>query len=309
MSNEKFRLITRADFDGVVCGALFRELDMIDDVLFAEPWQMQQGRIQIGDRDISANLPFAPGVRQCFDHHVSEAGRVDARDEVVNDPSAPSTAHVVYEHFGGAGGFPLISPDLMREVDRADSADYQIEDILAPDQWTLLNFLLDPRTGLGRYRTFAIPDDQLMIDMMTYCRHTPIDEIMQIPDVEERLHCYQGEVEHHEMQLRRNATRHGSTVVVDLRAEKTVHPGNRFIIYGLYPDCNLSVVLSPRHATDGRIEIAVGKSIIDRSSTANIGQILLDHGGGGHHGAGTCRLPEDQVDAALADILSKLGAA
>ncbi len=308
MSNDKFRLITRADFDGVVCGALFHELDMVDDVRFAEPWQMQQGEIAIGDKDISANLPYAHGVRKCFDHHVSETARVAGLGEIVNDPEAPSTARVVYEHFGGAERFPAISPALMAEVDRADSADYEIDDILAPDHWTMLNFLLDPRTGLGRYRSFSIPDEQLMRDMMTYCRHTPIDEILQIPDVEERLHCYQGEVEYHEMQLRRNATVRGATVVVDLRGESVVRPGNRFMIYGLYPDSKASVVISPRRPDDGRVEIAVGKSIIDRSSTANIGRILLDHGGGGHHGAGTCRLPEAEVDAAVDDILGKLAA-
>jgi len=186
MTQSKYRLITRADFDGVVCGTLFNELEMIDDFVFAEPNDMQRGRVPVSDKDVSANLPFVDGIHLCFDHHASEIERVGAKDNLIIDPTAPSTARVVYDYYGGAQGFPAISEQLMDAVDRADSAQYDEADILAPKGWTLINYIVDPRTGMDRVKGFNIPHNAFLYDLMTYCRHNPIDEILQIADVQER---------------------------------------------------------------------------------------------------------------------------
>src|SRR5690349_20942109 len=152
MSKQKFRLVTRSDFDGLVCGMLLRELDMLDEIKFVHPKDMQDGIVPITDRDIVTNLPYVPGCHMTFDHPASEATRRggEVRPNHVIDPAAPSAARVVYDHFGGAAAFPRIAADLMAAVDKADSAQFLRAEILEPAGWTLLNFLMDSRTGLGR---------------------------------------------------------------------------------------------------------------------------------------------------------------
>lgn len=304
---EKYRLLTRPDFDGVVCGTLFKELEIIDDVAFAEPREMQAGSYPTTSRDITANLPYVEGVHLCFDHHVSEVKRIAGQANHIIDAEAPSAARVVYRHYGGKDAFPLISDELLDAVDKADAAQYTEEEILAPEGFTLLNFILDGRTGLGRFSDFAVSKEQLMIDMMTYCRHHPVGDILEIPDVHERIAAYFYEKEFAEIQIRDCATVVENAIVVDLRDQDTVYSVNRFLVYALYPECNVSVHLTPLAKT-GQIEIAVGKSILDRGLDVNIGELLLEYGGGGHTAVGTCRAEPDQLDATRDAILARLTA-
>ncbi len=307
MSDLKYRLVTRADFDGVVCGTLLNELEMIDDILFVEPKDMQDGKVEVSGRDITTNLPYVPGVHLCFDHHASEGERIGRRHNLVNDADAPSAARVLYDHFGGKSGFPAISEELMEAVDKADSAQYALDEILAPEGWTLLNFIMDPRTGLERFAEFAITNDQLMTDLMTYCRHNPIDEILTLPDVAERVATYNYHAEFAELQLIRCATEKGKLVVVDLRGEDPIYTVNRFMIYALYPHCNISLSVQPAREA-GMTAIAVGKSILDRSSQINVGSLLLEYGGGGHPAAGGCRVEDDKADAVVAELIERITA-
>ena len=302
MQKKKARLVTRADFDGVVAGGLLLELGMIDDVVFVEPSDMQAGKVAIGDNDITSNLPYVEGVHLCFDHHVSESERVGPKENHIIVPDAPSAAHVVYDHFGGEKAFPEFSREVLDAVDQADSAQYSEEDILAPALWTLLNFILDPRTGLRRFDQFSISHEDFMKDMMVYIRHHPIEDILAIPDVEERVHVYLDHAERFEMQLRACAEVHDNVVVVDLRRQETVYAGNRFAIYAIFPEANISIQILP--SGDGkRTVLAVGKSIIDRTSKTNVGLLMLEHGGGGHAAAGTCRVGSDRAEEVLADLI------
>ncbi|MBT4935039.1 MAG: exopolyphosphatase [Rhodospirillaceae bacterium] len=308
MSDKKYRLITRADFDGVVSGGLLIELEMIDDILFVEPKDMQDGKIAVTENDITTNLPYVEGVYLCFDHHLSETIRVGEKENLIIDPDKPSAARVVYEHFGGQEKFPGISTELMDAVDKADSADYTEEDILAPGPWTLLNFMLDPRTGLSKFAEFSISNEQLMKDMMQYCRHHPIEEILKIPDVEERLHIYEYNEEFAELQIRRCASVYSKLVVVDLRKEEILFPGNRFTVYAAFPACNISIQVLP-HADDQSLTVlATGKSILNRSSKTNVGALMLEYGGGGHNAAGTCRVPNEDVERVLGELVERIKA-
>ena len=305
--NKKFRLITRADFDGVVAGGLLIEMGLISDVKFAEPKAMQDGLVEITGNDITTNLPYVDGVHLCFDHHVSEIERVGDRENHIIEADAPSAARVVYNHFGGHEKFPSIPNDLMEAVDKADSAQYSEEDILAPEPWTLLNYILDPRTGLSKFSKFEISHEQLMKDMMVYVRHHPVEEILTIPDVEERVHLYMEHEEKFELQLRDSSTLHNKVVVMDLRNEEEVFAGNRFTIYAITPDCNVSIQLT--NSDDGTKTImAVGKSILDRSNEANIGSIMLEYGGGGHKNAGTCQIEKDRAEDVLKELIERLNA-
>jgi nanoRNase/pAp phosphatase (c-di-AMP/oligoRNAs hydrolase) len=307
MSTPKYRLVTRADFDGVVSGTLLLELDMIDEIVFAEPKEIQDGIFEVGENDILTNLPYVEKAHLCIDHHLSEVERVGSRKNLIINAQAPSAARVVYDHFGGAAKFPQISTEMLAAVDQADSAQYSEEEILAPGPWVLLNFILDPRTGLSRYGHFEISHEQFMKDMMIYCRHHPVEEILKIPDVAERLHLYTLHEEKFEMQLRRCTKLHNNLIVFDLRHEEEMFAGNRFMIYAIFPECNISIQVLPGIEANKTL-LAVGKSLLDRSSNTNVGSLMLAYGGGGHKQVGTCRIENDQVDQVLGELIKQITA-
>ncbi|KAA5607703.1 exopolyphosphatase [Roseospira marina] len=303
-----YRLITRADFDGIVSAVLLRERGLIGDVTFATPNDMQGGRIPVSNTVITSNLPYVPGVHLAFDHHTSEVTRVGPQNNLIIDSGAPSAARVIFKHYGGAEAFPEISAEMMDAVDQADSAAYDEMDILAPDRWTMLNFVVDPRTGLHRFRDFEISNDQLMLDLTRYCRRHSIEEILHLPDIEERVHLYLEHKEKAEHQARRNATLRPPLLIIDYRGEVVHYACNRFMIYALYPEANISLALS-RAPRQGFTEIALGRSIINRTSTIDVGHLLLPYDGGGHATAGTCQVADDCVDDVVAALVAHIRAA
>ncbi|ETI62402.1 DHH family phosphoesterase [Marinomonas profundimaris] len=303
-----FRLVTRSDFDGLVCAVLLKDLNIIDDILFVHPKDMQDGKIDIGPNDITTNLPYVEGCHLAFDHHLSETVRNDSHIENhIIDPAAPSAARVVYDYYGGIAKFPNISTDMMEAVDKGDSAQFSKEEVLNPQEWVLLNFIMDARTGLGRFRDFRISNYQLMMKLIDYCRDHSIQQILALEDIKERVDLY---LEHDALaqkQIQRCASQHGNLVVLDLTEEDIIYATNRFVIYALYPDCNISI-----HKMWGlkkqNIVFAVGKSILNKSSNTNIGELCLSYGGGGHLNAGTCQISNDQADKVLAELINKINA-
>lgn len=308
MSAQKYRLVTRSDFDGLVCAVLLRELGMIEDIKFVHPKDMQDGTILISDSDITTNLPYVKGVHLAFDHHASELIRLkDKPTNYITDPKAPSAARVVYNYYGGKKKFPHISDEMMAAVDKGDSAQYSQDDILDPKGWSLLNFLMDSRTGLGRFKDFTVSNYQLMMQLIDYCRDHPIDMILSLPDVKERVDLYRSHQDKFKNQIRRCSIVHKNLVVIDLRKEETVYAGNRFMIYALHPNCNISI-----HVLWGLNQLntvfAVGKSIVNRSSKTNIGELTLKYGGGGHANAGTCQIDNDAAEGVFKELIAKITA-
>ncbi|MCE2657598.1 MAG: exopolyphosphatase [Rubrivivax sp.] len=303
-----FRLITRSDFDGLVCAVLLTELGLIDDIKFVHPKDMQDGKIAVTHRDISTNLPYVPGVHLAFDHHESETLRNTERaaNHIIH-AKAPSAARVVYDHYGGAARFPMVDPSMMTAVDQADSAQYSRDDILAPKGWVLLNYLMDARTGLGRFRDFRISNYQLMMELIQYCRTHGIHDILGLHDVKERVALYQEHSEKAREQILRCSTVHGNLVVLDLRREETIWATNRFMIYALFPQCNISI-----HTLWGLKQqntvFATGKSILDRSSKTHVGALMLEYGGGGHQAAGTCQIDNDKAESVLRELITRINA-
>ena len=304
-----YRLVTRSDFDGLVCAVLLRQLGLVDEITFVHPKDVQDGVVEITERDVLTNLPYAPRAHLVFDHHHSETLRLAGeRPNHVIDAEAPSAARVVYDHFGGAERFPHVSPELMDAVDRADSAAYGVEEVLDPQGWTLLNVLMDSRTGLGRFREFRVSNYQLMMQLVDACiEHQDVQEILALPDVAERVELYRAQHELFTAQLRRCSTVRGDVVVVDLREEEVIHAGNRFVVYALFPQARVSV-----HVLWGREKLntvlAVGKSIVDRTSPVDVGAVCLAHGGGGHVAAGTCQVPHEDAERALAEVVDAVSA-
>ncbi|MBE5790404.1 MAG: exopolyphosphatase [Clostridiales bacterium] len=305
---QKMRLVTRSDFDGLACAMMLKDMDMIDEIKFVHPKDVQDGKVELSKRDITTNLPYDPRVALAFDHHESEVDRLKALEtggKLIIDPHARSAARVVYDYYGGKDTFPRVSEELMAAVDKGDSADFTMEEILHPEGWVLLHYLMDPRTGLGRFRNFRISNYDLMMQLIDFCMNHTIDEILELPDVKERVVLYFEQAELFTEQLKRIAKLHGKVVVLDLREEEIIHAGNRFMIYALYPEAQISI-----HVAWGfrkqNTAVMIGKSIVNKASDADIGELCLKYGGGGHKNAGTCQLENDEVDEKLPDIIAAL---
>lgn len=299
------RLVTRSDFDGLACAMMLKELGLIDDIKFVHPKDVQDGKIELSKTDITTNLPYDPRVGLAFDHHESEEDRLRATEtngKLIIDPNARSAARVLYEYYGGRDKFPRISDELMEAVDKGDSADFTEEEILHPTGWVLLHYLMDARTGLGRFHDFRISNYDLMMELIDYCLEHSIDEILELPDVKERIDLYFEQEKLFKEQLQRIAKVEGDCVILDLRNEEVIHAGNRFMIYALYPEAKYSI-----HVVWGfkkqNTSVMIGKSIINKSGVVDIGQLCLVYGGGGHHNAGTCQLSNDEVDVLLPSII------
>ena len=304
----KKRLVTRSDFDGLVCAMILKELDIIDDITFVHPKDVQDGKIELTENDITTNLPYDSRVGLAFDHHESELIRnegADIRNKYIIDPHAKSAARVVYDYYGGADVLKTVSPEIMTAVDKGDSADFTVEEILNPTGWVLLNYLMDPRTGLGRFREFRISNYNLMMELIDYCVGHSIEEILEQPDVKERVDLYFEQAAQFKEQLARIAQIHGKVVVLDLRNEEVIHAGNRFMIYAMYPETEISVHIAWGFRKQNTA-VMIGKSIVNRNSNADIGALCLSYGGGGHRNAGTCQIDNDKVDEALPHIIEAL---
>jgi len=308
MEETKRRLVTRSDFDGLACAMMLKELNLVDEIKFVHPKDVQDGKVELSKNDITTNLPYDPRVGLAFDHHASEEERLQAVEtggKLIIDATARSAARVVYDYYGGKAAFPRVRDDLMEAVDKGDSADFTMEEILNPQGWVLLHYLMDPRTGLGRFRNFRISNYELMMQLIGFCMDHTIDEILELPDVKERVDLYFEQAQQFKAQLLRIARLEGKVVVLDLRPEEIIHAGNRFMIYALFPQAEISV-----HVAWGfrkqNTAVMIGKSIVNKVSQVNIGSICGSYGGGGHHNAGTCQLDNDKVDQELPNIIRAL---
>lgn len=300
------RLITRSDFDGLVCAMLFKKMGMIDEMKFVHPKDMQDGLIEVTENDILANVPFVPGCGLWFDHHSSELERGGASQPFKGEVRvAPSAARVVYDYYGGCEKFGAELDDIMAGVDKADAAQFSKEDILDPHGWDLLSFIMDARTGLGRYRDYSISNYQLMEQLVDHCATMTVDEILQLPDVQERVkRYYELDAQYRDM-LGAYTRTDGNVIVTDLRGVETIYPGNRFMVYALYPEQNVSIWI-----VDGRGKqncvFACGHSIVNRTSKTDIGALMLKFGGGGHKAAGTCQVPYDAANETLQALVASM---
>lgn len=301
------RLVTRSDFDGLGCAAILKEKGVIDDIRFVHPKDIQDGKIEVTSNDILSNIPFVPGCGIWFDHHASEQERkAFGKFEGKSDPSAPSAARVVYEYYGGLEKFKNKHlDDLIHAVDKADAARFTKEEILNPEGWVLLSFIMDPRTGLGRYKDYRISNYALMMDMIDYCRNKTDKEILEIPDIKERTVRYFEQDQPFRKMLLDNSRMHGNVVILDLRDQEDIYTGNRFLLYSLFPDANISMQIMWGFQSQNII-ITCGYSIINNTATADVGSLMLKHGGGGHRRVGTCQVPIDKADDIIKELFEEL---
>jgi nanoRNase/pAp phosphatase (c-di-AMP/oligoRNAs hydrolase) len=299
------RLITRSDFDGLACGALLEAAGLVDEWLFVHPKDIQDGLIEATKNDIVANVPYIKGCGLWFDHHSSEQERLgsDIKFDGVSRP-APSCARVIYEYYGGDAKFGKFA-EMVKYVDKMDSANLTIDEIMHPSGWVLLGFIADPRTGLGRFRDFRISNLDLMKKLASATLDKPIEQILAMPDVKERIDVYFEQNDLFIKMIKERAKIDGKALLLDLRDVETIHAGNRFLIYTLFPEQNISVWV-----VDGKKKvncvITVGYSIINRTAKVDVGSLMLKYGGGGHHQVGTCQTAYEETDRIIKEIMAEI---
>lgn len=299
------RLITRSDFDGLVCGSLLKEAGIIDHWKFAHPKDLQDGLVEINENDCLANVPYVEGCGLWFDHHSSEFERNELEGKYKGESRiAPSCARIIYEYYGGAEKFPHYK-EMMNYVDKVDSGDLTVDEITNPTDWILLGFLMDPRTGLGRWRDFTISNYQLMEKLVDDCSVMSIDEIMSLPDVKERVEIYFEQTAKFKEMVSSHTQIEKDVIVTDLRGVAPIYSGNRFLIYGMYPDQNISAWIVDGKDSKG-CSVAVGYSIINKSSTVDVGSLMLEFGGGGHKKVGTCQFSDEAMSQKVPLLLKRL---
>ncbi|MFC1813779.1 exopolyphosphatase [Thermodesulfobacteriota bacterium] len=303
------RLITRSDFDGLVCATILDELGIIDEILYVHPKDLQDNKIEVTQNDVLANVPLVEGCGLWFDHHSSEQERLQLEGKFKGAcEEAPSAAHVINKYYMPNEKYAKKLKkfeELIKVVDIADSAQYTKEDILNPQGWMLLAFIADPRTGLGHHHNFRVSNFDLMKSFPWLLRTKSIEQILALPDVIERVNVYREESKKFQEFIREHARIEGDAIVLDFRGIKDIPIGNRFIEYTLYPDQNISVRL-----VDGKkrefVMISIGHSIINKTSSVDVGSLALKYGGGGHKKVGTCQVPYEESDTVFKEILDAI---
>jgi nanoRNase/pAp phosphatase (c-di-AMP/oligoRNAs hydrolase) len=296
------RLVTRSDFDGLICAVLLKQVHTIDSIQFVHPKDLQDGKFEVTPDDVLTNVPFVPGCGLWFDHHATELERVVGKMEFKGECRlAPSAARVVYEYYGGAERFPGID-EMMREVDKADSAQFTPDEILNPKGWALLSFIMDARTGLGRFKDYRVSNYQLMYDLIDACTHMTISEILRLPDVQERVWRYFQQDSLFQDMIQAHTHTDGNVIISDLRGVDPIYSGNRFMIYALYPDQNVSIWMVTGLRGQNTV-FACGHSILNRTCRTHVGELMRRFAGGGHAGSGTCQVPHEEAESVLAQIV------
>ena len=299
------RLVTRSDFDGLVCGALLLEAGVIDHWKFAHPKDLQDGLVEINEDDCLANVPYVEGCGMWFDHHSSEFERQQLEGKYKGESRVtPSCARIIYEYYGGKERFPQYD-DIMVAVDKVDSGDLTIDEIMNPTGWILVGFLMDPRTGLGRWRQFTISNYQLMEKLLVACSRNSTEEILNMSDVKERIEVYNEQTAKFKEMVKAHTYTEGNVIISDLRGVDPIYTGNRFMIYSMYPEQNISAWIVSGRGGAG-CSAAVGYSILNKTSDVNVGSLMLKYGGGGHKKVGTCQFSDENMEAELPKMLKEL---
>lgn len=300
------RLLTRSDFDGLACGTLLKHLGIIDGWKFVHPKDMQDGLIEVTENDVLANVPYVPGCALWFDHHASETERLGNITFEGESRIAPSAARIIYDYYGGEEKMPQFS-EMILAVDKVDSANLAVDEIQNPKDWIMLGFIMDPRTGLGRFQNYRISNYQLMESLLDECRVKSISEILAMPDVKERIDVYNEQNRLFIEMLKKYSRAEKNVIITDVRDAETIYSGNRFLIYSLFPEQNISIWVVWGKGKQN-VAVAVGHSVLNRTSKTDVGALMLEYGGGGHKQVGTCQVPADNADEAVSALIGRMKA-
>ncbi len=293
------RLVARPDLDGLTCAVLLSHCETVDSYELVHPQQVRDREVVIGENDILVNMPYQPACGMWFDNHLlTDSQSTPPRDYRGRYGQAPSAARLVYEHY--APTHPELSryEELIRETDRLDSAQLDLDDVLAPDRYTLLGFTLDSKSGLGDPREY-------FLELIPAVATKSIQEVMELPSVRERANRLKEQDRHFREAAVAHSRLDGPLIITDFRSLDPLPVGNRFLIYTVFPDAMLSLRIQRGRAAN-TVSVSGGRSIFTRTSRANIGIVMSLYGGGGQPGAGACVLPAATADAQIAEIVAAL---
>ena len=297
------RLLTRSDFDGLVCAVLLTSIGIVHSREFVHQKDIQDGLINVTENDVLANVPFVEGCGLWFDHHSSEEERFS--DVPIGFQGAfelaDSAARVIFNYYGGEEKFGTRFDELLNAVDRSDSAKFTKDEILNPKGGVLLSFIMDARTGLGRYKDYRISNYQLMDDLIHYCQTMKIEEILNLADVKERVDRYFNDMPKFEKLLKDISVVDANVLITDLRNVDVPPAGNRFLLYTLFPKINISI--RAFKGKMGNVVFAVGSNIFNQNKNTDIGALMLKYGGGRHRKAGTCQVETQNADKILKELI------
>jgi hypothetical protein len=310
------RLVTRADFDGLVCGALVTKFEKIDDYLYVEPKFMQDGLVDIRQGDIITNLPYHPNCTLWFDHHITNTTPNFPQPIVLGKGGfrlAPSAARVVCEYYTELGnrqqatGNSKIRPEeilsfldtermkyLLHEADRIDAGKLEKEDVLDPQGYVLISMTTDGRNA---------GDEPYWLKIINLLRDKTLEDTLEDRDVKRRCQQIRDEQEKLRKLLLERADLRGNVIYVDLRGIKNIPDGNRFLIFTLFPKGNIQVKVTHDSQRENTTAISVGYNIFNPTSNVNVGELLKNYGGGGHRVVGSSRVPNDKAEQAIKEIL------
>lgn len=290
-------IITRGDFDGLVCSVLLTEVEHITEIRFAHPKAMQEGDIDVTDQDIIVNLPYHPDCGMWFDHHISEYERGSRPGTFKGKYGlAPSCARLIFEHYNKPEWEKY--KELLEATDRIDSARLDLNDILRPQKWVRIANTVDPRSGYA-------PSHEYFMCLVDWIKEYSIEDILSLDDVRDRLREFFKQDEEYRKALLANSYLNGVVVVTDFRQLVKIPIGSRFLVYAQFPSSNASLRIF--YTPDREyMTIAVGRSIFNRTCEVDIGNLMAEYGGGGHVGAGSCRVTIDSADEAIGDIVERL---
>jgi nanoRNase/pAp phosphatase (c-di-AMP/oligoRNAs hydrolase) len=298
------RLVTRGDLDGLTSAVIITMKEPVDDILLIHPQEITDRTVDIRPDDILANLPYDPRAAMWFDHHLlTDSNQKPGPEFKGRYRIAPSAARLVYEYYLEQSPN---DPDLLRlerlvdETDRLDAALLTPDDVENPRDYILLGYTIDSRTGLGSF-------DEYFRKLVDWLKTMSIQEVLRQPEVRARIERIRAESADFKSLLSRNSFQLNNVVVTDLREVERLPAGNRFLVYTLFPDANVSLRVhwGPR---DDTVVAAVGHSIFNRTCKTSVGDLMSKYGGGGHKGAGTCVLPLERAADAIDEILFELQA-
>jgi nanoRNase/pAp phosphatase (c-di-AMP/oligoRNAs hydrolase) len=298
------RLVTRGDLDGLTSAVIITMKEPIDEIRLVHPQEITDKTVAIGPDDVLANVPYHPSCGMWFDHHLlTDSNEKPPAEFKGRYGLAPSAARLVYDYYRERDPNDAALDrleTLVRETDRLDAAQLTPDDVESPRDYILLGYTIDSRTGLGDFNTY-------FLHLVDWLKTMSIAEVLEQPEVKERIERLRHDQQEFKRLLQRNSFTLNNVVVTDLREIERLPAGNRFLVYSLFPDANVSLRVhwGPSHNS---VIAAVGHSIFNRTCNTSVGDLMSRYGGGGHRGAGTCVLPVDKAADAIDEILFELQA-
>jgi oligoribonuclease NrnB/cAMP/cGMP phosphodiesterase (DHH superfamily) len=281
------------------CSVLITEAEDIDSIELVHPQDIADQGFTVREGDILANLPYDSRCTKWFDHHAAtRAYRAPPEQFEGRYGLTPSSARLVYDYYIERKPALHRFEEFVKEVDRFDGADLGIEDVTDPQGYILLGFTLDPRTGLGAFSSYF----RTLVELL---KQEPIEQILEHEEVKERIERIRKEEDAFLEVMKRTSRQVGNVVVTDLREESALPIGNRFLIYTLFPDVNVSIRLA--WGPERKFVVAtVGHSILNRTCEVHVGELLAKYGGGGHKGAGATPLVTNVADRLVEQMIEDL---